>query len=433
MGASRARTRARTHAYKLRQGGGAGDGLLEAHARRYALRGGLWYATGMMKTIEERFTVAYAYPVVFCRGLFAAGLEVLGEVLGRGGEGRVRRLLVVVDRGVERAQPGFAMAVTAWLTAHREQVELVAPIEFVTGGEFSKKQEGVVDRLVKLAYQTHFARQDAFLVIGGGAVQDVVGFAAAQIHRGCRIIRVNTTTLSQADAGVGVKNGVDYAAAKNFLGTFAPPFAVINDSAFLPSLSDRDWFNGVAEAVKVAVIKDAAFLGWLCDHADALRARDLAAMEVLVERTATLHLAHIAASGDAFERSNSRPLDFGHWSAHRLEAMTCYQLSHGEAVAIGIALDMLYASLLGLVTPVECTRVIALLRDCALRVWCPELALRGSDGRLAVLEGLRQFREHLGGELCVTLPKGLGAQTEVHEMDEALIERAVALLRERYA
>lgn len=391
------------------------------------------YAIGTMKTIEERFTVAYSYPVIFCRDLFAEGSSTLCEVLNREGGAGPKRVLVVMDRGVERAQPGLAGKVTAWLVAHRQEVELVSPIEYVAGGEFSKKQDGVVERLVKVAYQTHFGRQDAFVVIGGGAVQDVVGFAAGQIHRGCRVVRVNTTTLSQADAGVGVKNGVDYAAAKNFLGTFAPPFAVINDELFLPTLSDRDWRNGIAEAVKVAVIKDAAFLGWLAEQAEALRMRDLPAMAELVERTATLHLAHIAASGDAFERSSTRPLDFGHWSAHRLEAMTCYQLSHGEAVAIGIALDMVYASLLGLVTPVESARVIALLQGCGLRVWCPELALRGTDGHLAVLEGLRQFREHLGGELCVTLPQGLGAKTEVHEMDEQLIEKAVALLRERYA
>ena len=387
-----------------------------------------------MNVIEERFSVTFAYPVVFCRGLFGADDETLAEVLGRDGTAPLpHRLLIVMDQGVKAAHPGLPMAITKWLTARRGTVELAAPIEYLPGGEFAKRQEGVVGKLVKLAYQTHFGRKDTFVAIGGGSVQDVVGYAAALVHRGCRTIRVNTTTLAQADAGVGVKNGVDYGSCKNFLGTFAPPFAVINDADFLPTLPDREWRNGIAEAVKVATIKDAAFLDWLWANADALRMRDLEAMAALVERTARLHLAHIANGGDAFEHGAARPLDFGHWSAHRLEAMTCYQLTHGEAVAIGIALDMAYASLLGLVTPPECTRVIALLRECGLPVWCDELALRGTDGRLAVLEGLRQFREHLGGALCVTLPEGLGAKIEVHEMDEALLERAVALLRERYA
>ena len=387
-----------------------------------------------MNVIEERFTVSFSYPVVFCRGLFVEGDETLTEVLGRDAAApRPYRLLVVMDQGVRAAHPGLAARLTRWLTVRHGMFELAAPIEFLPGGEFAKRQESMVGKLVKLAYQTHFGRKDTFLAIGGGAVQDVVGYAAGIVHRGCRLVRVNTTTLSQADAGVGVKNGVDFGAGKNFLGTFAPPFAVLNDADFLPTLSDRDWRNGIAEAVKVATIKDVSFLEWLWAHSDALRMRDLEPMAAMVERTARLHLAHIATSGDAFERGDTRPLDFGHWSAHRLEAMTCYQLSHGEAVSIGIALDMAYAGLLGLVTPAECTRVVALLRECGLPVWCDELALRGTDGRLAVLEGLRQFREHLGGTLCVTLPDGLGAKTEVHEMDEALVERAVKLLRERYA
>lgn len=387
-----------------------------------------------MRTIEQRFAVSYAYPVMFLRDLFAPGCEVLAELLGRDASAPApHRVLVVMDRGVERAHPTLPRRLTEWLTARRERIELVAPIEYLPGNEFVKQHDGVAERLVKLAYQTHFGRKDTFIVIGGGAVQDVAGYAAGIVHRGCRVIRVNTTTLSQADAGVGVKNGVDYGSCKNFLGTFAPPFAVVNDATFLPTLSDKDWRNGIAEAVKVAVIKDVAFLGWLEAHADALRTRDLEAMETLVERTAELHLAHIARAGDPFEHGSARPLDFGHWAAHRLEAMTCYQLSHGEAVAVGVALDTVYASLTGSLTAPECSRVLALLRDCGLRVWCDELALRATDGRLAVLEGLRQFREHLGGELCVTLPQGLGAKTERHEMDEATLERAVTLLRERYA
>ncbi len=386
-----------------------------------------------MKRFDERFTVTYSYPVLFCRDVFAENSAILDDILAQEGEEGPYRLLVILDRGVEAAHPTLMRRIAAWVSARRGKVELVAPIECIPGGEFVKRRESVSERLVTLAYQTHFGRKDFFLAIGGGSVQDVVGYAAGRIHRGCRLIRMNTTTLAQADAGVGVKNGIDFGTCKNFLGTFAPPFAVVNDVSFLPTLTDRDWRNGIAEAVKVAVIKDASFFEWLQAHADALRMRDLEAMETLVERTAELHLRHIAHSGDPFEQGSARPLDFGHWCAHRLEAMTCYQLSHGEAVAIGVALDMVYASLLDFITPVACTRAVALLRDCGLKVWCDELTLRGADSHLAILEGLRQFREHLGGELCVTLPLGLGDKTEVHTIDEALLERAVLLLRERHA
>jgi 3-dehydroquinate synthase len=387
-----------------------------------------------MKTIEQRFTVTYEYPVVFCQGLFGVDNHLLVDLLSRDEMAPAPyRIVIVIDRGVERCHPHLTHQITEWLTAHKDVVELATPIEFLPGNEFVKKHDGVVERLVKLAYQTHIGRKDTFVVIGGGAVQDVVGYAASVVHRGCRIIRVNTTTLSQGDAGVGVKNGVDYGSAKNFLGTFAPPLAVVNDTTFLSTLTDRDWRNGIAEAVKVAVIKDIAFFEWLQANAAALRERDERAMNEMIYRSAQLHLAHISGAGDPFERGSARPLDFGHWCAHRLEAMSCYQMSHGEAVAIGIALDMIYASLLDLVTPVEATHVIALLKNCGLRVWCDELVLRGTDDRLAILEGIRQFREHLGGNLCITLPDGLGRKTEIHEMNEALLERAVTLLRERHA
>lgn len=396
--------------------------------------GFICYTNVEMKTFEQRFTVAYQYPVTFCKDIFSAECDVLLKALLRDetDEGP-HRVLIVLDRGLEEAQPDLPLKITTWVMAHAGQIELAAPIEVIPGGEFAKKQDLTVDKLVKLAYQTHFGRKDTFIAIGGGAVQDTVGYVAAIVHRGCRMIRVNSTTLSQADAGVGVKNGIDYASGKNFLGTFAVPYAVINDVTLLTSLSDKDWRNGIAEAVKVAVIKDAPFLQWIQEHADALRMRDLEAMSYLVQRTAELHLLHIAYGGDPFERGSARPLDFGHWSAHRLESITCWQISHGEAVAIGIALDMLYAHLLGTVSSVEATRVIATLQECGLRVWCDELTLRSTDGSLAIIEGLRQFREHLGGQLCVTLPKGLGDKVEVHEMDEALLEQSVQLLRERYS
>lgn len=392
------------------------------------------YTMEVMKTIEQRFTVVYEYPVVFCRGLFGVENNLLIDLLSRDEMAPSPfRVVIVIDRGVERCHPQLVHQITEWLTAHKDVVELATPIEFLPGNEFVKKHDGVVERLVKLAYQTHVGRKDTFIVIGGGAVQDVVGYAASIVHRGCRILRVNTTTLSQGDAGVGVKNGVDYGSAKNFLGTFAPPLAVVNDASFLHTLTDRDWRNGISEAIKVAVIKDMAFFEWLQANAPALRNRDEGVMEEMIYRSAQLHLAHISGGGDPFERGSARPLDFGHWCAHRLEAMTCYQMSHGEAVAIGIALDMIYASLLDLVTPVEATHVIALLKNCGLSVWCDELVLRGTDDRLTILEGIRQFREHLGGNLCITLPNGLGRKTEIHEMDEALLERAVIILHERHA
>ena len=150
-----------------------------------------------------------------------------------------------------------------------------------------------------------------------------------------------------------------------------------------------------------------------------------AAMEELVRRCALLHLQHIATSGDPFELGAARPLDFGHWSAHKLEGMTGYAVAHGEAVAIGLALDAGYARRMGWLTDDEADALLRGLSESGYTLWHPALNRRLGDGRLEILGGLDDFREHLGGELCVTMPRGIGAKFEVHEMDPALVEASL--------
>jgi len=231
--------------------------------------------------------------------------------------------------------------------------------------------------------------------------------------------------LSQNDSGVGVKNGVNYRGKKNFLGTFVPPVAVFNDSTFLTTLDDRDWRAGTAEAIKVALIKDRAFFDWLDTNATALAQRDLPAMQYLIHRCADLHLKHIAG-GDPFEMGSSRPLDFGHWSAHKLEQLTDFELRHGEAVAIGIALDTLYSQQLGWLSEADADRVLSLMRTLGFSLYQPMLDANDSAD---VLKGLAEFREHLGGQLTIMLLTGLGNGVEVHEMDDSRIRQAIAQLK----
>jgi 3-dehydroquinate synthase len=238
-----------------------------------------------------------------------------------------------------------------------------------------------------------------------------------------------TTVLGQNDSGVGVKNGVNLRGSKNFVGTFTPPFAVASDARFLERLPRRDRVAGLAEAVKVALIRDAAFFDALEVTAPALAALDLGATEEVVRRCAELHLRHIATSGDPFELGSARPLDFGHWAAHKLESMTAHDLRHGEAVAIGIVLDSRYAALAGLLPQPDAARIHRVVGALGLPRWHDALAIRAAGGSLAVLAGLDEFREHLGGELTVTLLQGIGRAVEVHEMDPALLEQAVAWMR----
>ena len=220
------------------------------------------------QTIHQQITVTWEFPVVFTEELFAPGNPVLRETLDRLGEGRRHRAMVFIDQAVAAGDPGLAERVSGYFAAHPEHLELADEPQVIKGGEAIKNDFGVVEGTMRLLLERRLDRHSFVIVIGGGAVLDAIGFATALVHRGLRIVRVPTTVLAQNDAGVGVKNGVNFLGGKNAIGTFAPPFAVLNDFSFLKSLPDRDWLNGVAEAFKVAIIRDRAFFEYLLEHAD---------------------------------------------------------------------------------------------------------------------------------------------------------------------
>jgi 3-dehydroquinate synthase len=258
------------------------------------------------------------------------------------------------------------------------------------------------------------------VIVGGGAVLDMASFAAAIAHRGIRCVRVPTTVLAQADSGVGVKNSINLFGKKNFAGTFVPPFAVINDFEFLETLPRRDRIAGVVEAVKVALLKDAPFFDEIASGG-ARVVTDCAMLQRAIARSAELHLQHICGNGDPFELGSARPLDFGHWAAHKLESMTKHRLRHGEAVAIGIALDVEYSVRKGSLDRHTADRIITVLETVGFQLWDDALDQRERDGSHTLITGLREFREHLGGELHITLLRGVGKSFEVTEMDERVI------------
>lgn len=382
-------------------------------------------------TYLQRFTVAYEYPVVFTEGLFRPDNPVLAETLRRLEPDRRHRCLVFVDKGLLAVRPGLAREIEAYARAHARTIELVAPPLTVPGGEKIKNDLFHIEWMMGLVYDHRLDRHSFILAVGGGAVLDAVGLVAATSHRGIRLVRVPTTVLAQNDSGVGVKNAVNLRGSKNFVGTFAPPFAVLNDLDFVDLLPPRDKIAGMAEAVKVALIRDRDFFRWLERHALALAAFDRPAMAYMIRRCAELHMRQIATGGDPFETGSARPLDFGHWAAHKLESLTRHHLRHGEAVAIGIALDTRYSVLAGLLEPGAEERVCALLELLGFRLWSPALEARTAEGGFAVLQGLQEFREHLGGELTVTLLEEIGRGVEVLAIDEALVVEAIRWLAER--
>jgi len=390
--------------------------------------------TAVMSVHIQKISVAYDYPVYFTPDVFAPDNADLVDAISRREPTRRHRILVLVERAVAEGRPGLSGHIRAYATRHRDRLDLVAGPWIVPGGEAVKNDPAAPARLQERLSALGMDRHACLVIVGGGALQDMAGYAAATVHRGLRVVRVPTTVLAQNDAGVGVKNGVNAFGQKNFLGTFAPPFAVLNDPCFLETLCRRDTIAGMAEAVKVALIRDAAFFDWLRDHAAALAGCQPEPLAYLIRRCAQLHLDHIATAGDPFELGSARPLDFGHWAAHKLESISGNRLRHGEAVAIGMALDTIYSAEIGLLDRLSVERALTLLEELGFRLWDDALDLtRGDTERPLVLDGLAEFREHLGGELTITLLRGIGRGIEVHEVHDPRLLRALDQLRRRDA
>lgn len=379
----------------------------------------------MYPTYRQSFSVSYSFPVIFTRDAFSSANRILAECLRPEMRDRKRRVVVIIDSGLAAANPELAVRIEAYATAHRDILDLACPPVIVCGGEACKNGFDEVVKLHLLFKETGLCRHSCIVAVGGGALLDAVGFAAASAHRGIRLLRMPTTTLSQNDAGVGVKNGVNAYGRKNFVGTFAPPCSVIADFSFLDTLPARDLRSGIAEAVKVALIRDRPFFDRL--RTDRYRLADFEppAMERMIVGAALLHLEHIRTAGDPFESGSARPLDFGHWIAHKMEEATVGQLRHGEAVAIGIALDATYSFRRGLITGRELQLILDLLATVGFRLHHP--VLDGIDLHAA----LREFREHLGGPLSLPLLNGIGSSIEIADIQMNIYQECVTALAAR--
>ncbi|WP_300600570.1 3-dehydroquinate synthase [Niabella sp.] len=372
--------------------------------------------------IEQRFTISYHYNIHFITDVFNVQNATFGDILQKHSNSSFApSLLFVIDSNVGIRHPQLQTAITSYLHKNTPG-NCTAHFLVIPGGEKAKENDTAYQVILNAIHQFNIDRHSFVVAIGGGAVCDVTGFAATVAHRGIRLIRIPTTTLGQNDAAIGVKNGINAYGKKNFLGTFATPVAVINDSAFLKTLSQRTWISGVSEAIKVALIKDAGFFERIEQLAPALRERNEEAMQETIIACARLHLQHIA-NGDPFETGSSRPLDFGHWSAHKLERMSDYKLLHGEAVAIGIALDCTYANMMGYLSMDELNRILDLLSALNLPVAHPLL-----HHTEALLQGLQEFREHLGGVLTIPLLTAIGNARNATTINEQVMQDAAKRL-----
>jgi 3-dehydroquinate synthase len=383
-----------------------------------------------MDSIERTIHASWQHRVLFTEAIFDPANPVLRDILS---SGYPNKTLMVVDESLACALPALPSLISRYFALHDPALHLVCPPLVRPGGEQAKSSWGNVSEIHRAIDTYHLDRHSFVIAVGGGALLDQVGLAAATAHRGIRHVRIPTTTLSQCDSGVGVKNGINHFGKKNFIGTFAPPYAVLNDFRLLATLPDREKCAGYAEAVKVACIRDRSFFESLEQDVSSLRAFEPDAMKRLIRRCAELHVHHIASGGDPFEFGSARPLDFGHWSAHQLEQLSNFKIGHGAAVAIGIGLDVVYCRRVGYLDRPSAERILCLLEDLGFELFVPELALPGARHQLQILAGIEEFREHLGGQLSLTLLRAIGEAFEVHEVNNFRIVDAVHELLNRRA
>ncbi|MDT8363291.1 MAG: 3-dehydroquinate synthase [Nitrosomonas sp.] len=376
-----------------------------------------------------------SYPVYFTKNIFnTVNLQLVNAFSVNVTDKSL--VCIFLDQGVADENPDLLSQIDNYFNSYRSRLRQLGAPMLIPGGEICKTDPEILEAVYYKLHHEKVDRHAFVLVIGGGAVLDAVGYAAATTHRGIRLIRMPTTVLGQNDAGIGVKTGVNRFDKKNFLGAFAVPTAVINDHAFLETLPAREKKGGMAEAIKVALIRDAIFFEWLESNASDLANFSINAIKYMIRRCAELHLQQITQGGDPFETGSSRPLDFGHWAAHKLESMSNYELRHGEAVAIGMAIDAKYALDTQRITHTDFVRIIRLIRNLGFEVSHRTMQQRNLHGKLELLDGIDEFREHLGGDLSVTMPNMIGSGLEVNFICRQTMEQAILslfLMEERFA
>lgn len=374
---------------------------------------------------EDSYDVNFSVPQVlrlrFTRDCFGGDWDQIVSWF-RSDAGRAR-IQIWIDRAVADANGHILPSLANRIREHAAQLELVAPIQSIDGGEQIKNDEETVNHIFRSIDRDGLDRRSYMVAIGGGAVLDAVGYAAAIAHRGIRLIRFPTTTLAQADSGVGVKNAINAFGKKNWKGTFAVPWGVVNDQSLIAHLPDRDFRAGFSEAVKVALLKSPSAFRFLCQHASDIARRDWTAVMPAIRSSVLMHLHHITHGGDPFEMQEARPLDFGHWSAHKLEQLTGYHLRHGEAVSIGVALDVLYSHQVHGLERSDALSAVQALLDLGLPIYDQHLESQ------QIFDGLEEFRQHLGGRLTLTMLRSVGSAISVHEVDIAAMSSAIAMLR----
>ena len=286
-----------------------------------------------------------------------------------------RRICIVTDENVADLHGERARA--ALQASGYEPVELIVP-----AGERSKNWREL-ERVVEWLLAQGVNRNDAVIALGGGVIGDLVGFACSMVKRGCKVVQVPTTLLSQVDSSVGGKTAINAAAGKNLVGAFHQPALVLADLDALATLDERQMAAGYAEIVKIALVQDAAFFDWLEEHGPAVLGRELDALHHAVE-TSVAAKARIVEE-DARETTGRRALlNLGHTFGHALEAETGFGDSflHGEAVAAGTVLAARYSARIRRLAESDAERIETHLHHVGMRTRLAEVCPQAAQAAL---------------------------------------------------
>lgn len=367
---------------------------------------------------EVRAQQRVRYSVQFYDGLFSHPNTVLLRT-GIGQTPACQRRLVVIDA---RVLDLYGWEIEAYFRANRVRFRFL-PLQ-------TTEPEKTMENVFRVAHALdEFGvnrRSDPLIAIGGGVLLDVAGFAASLYRRGLPYVRVPTTLMGLIDAGIGVKTGINFDAHKNRIGTYFAPQHAFLDTHFLRTLDERHISNGVAEIIKMAIIKDARLFELLENNvsrlvADRLCGRE-AYREILVRSTVGM-LEEL--SGNLWEGNLERIVDYGHTFSPRLEMVALPELLHGEAVAIDMALSLVLAAQRELISTRELQRALRLIEGYGLPTHhehCTEDVL---------MKGLAESTSHRDGLQRVPLSRGIGDAIFVNDLTRAEICGAARYLAER--
>ncbi|MFD9428885.1 MULTISPECIES: sedoheptulose 7-phosphate cyclase [unclassified Streptomyces] len=361
-----------------------------------------------MKSWTVRATQEVSYEVRQTRGVLGLDNPDLADAAGL--EAGARRL-VVVDREVCRI---YGAGIRAYFR-HRD----VDPVLLVLPADESNKTAASVFKVADAADHVGLNRRsDPIVAIGGGVLTDVVGLAASLYRRGTPYVRVPTTLIGLVDAAVGVKTAVNYHSHKNRLGTYFPAAVTLLDQGFLQTLPVRHIVNGLAEIIKMAVVRDAGLFDLLDDNAERL-------IEQMAQGDLGRRVIESAVAGmlgeltpNLWEHDLKRLVDFGHTFSPSIELAVDPPLLHGEAVAIDMALSCLIAQERGLLSSAETQRSLGLMRSVGLPLSHPRVTPE------ALIDGLAEATRHRDGNQHVPLPRGLGRTVFVEDIKPGEIRRA---------